>query len=77
MTRVELSPMESLVFNTVTALEARGEAPYPSAIARETDLSADELHQTLHRLTEKNLLRREESPVDGTDFGPRWCTQPL
>ena len=76
MTQARLSPVESLVFNTVTALEARGEVPSPSTIARETHLSTDELHQVLHSLAEKNLLRREESPVDGTDFGPRWCAQP-
>lgn len=75
MTQIQLSPTESLVFNTVAALEARGETPYPSAIARETRLPGDELEQTLHSLAEKNLVRREESPVDGTDFGPRWCAR--
>jgi len=75
MEQAQLSSVEALVFVTVTALEARGETPYLSAIAREAELSADELDQTLHSLAEKNLVRREDSPVDGTDFGPRWCTR--
>ncbi|HEX6970038.1 MAG TPA: hypothetical protein VF174_14685 [Micromonosporaceae bacterium] len=75
MTQFQLSPVESLVFNTVTALEARGETPYPATIARAARLPADELHQALHSLTEKNLLHREDPPVDGVDFGPRWCVR--
>lgn len=75
MTQVQLSSAESRVYAAVNALEARGETPYPSAIARETALPAEELNQTLHSLAEKNLLRREESPIDGTDLGPRWCVR--
>lgn len=75
MEQSELSSVESLVYITVTALESRGETPYPAAIAREADLPTDELDRILYSLAEKNLLRREDSPLDGTDFGPRWCAR--
>ena len=70
---MQLSPLEALVFVTVSDLEARGETPYTSAIARAADLAVDELDATLHTLAEKNLVHREEAPIDGVDFGPRWC----
>ncbi|HEX5595098.1 MAG TPA: hypothetical protein VFX61_03610 [Micromonosporaceae bacterium] len=75
MQQVELSSLESLVFVTVTAMEARGQAPYLSEIAHEAELPLDEVSQTLHSLAEKNLLHREDTPVEGTDFGPRWCVR--
>jgi hypothetical protein len=71
--QTELSPTEALVYVTVTGLESRGETPYAAAIAREANLSMDDLDFALHSLTEKNLLHREDSPLDGVDFGPRWC----
>lgn len=75
MQQTQLSPVEALVFVTVTSLEARGDIPYASAIAREADLATDELDAALHTLAEKNLVHREDAPIDGTDFGPRWCTR--
>lgn len=70
-----LTPMEALVYVTVTDLESRGESPYAAAIAREADLTMDDLDITLHSLVEKNLVHREDSPLDGVDFGPRWCAR--
>jgi hypothetical protein len=75
MQQTQLSPMEALVYVAVTGLEARGEAPYAAAIAREADLAGDDLEITLHSLAEKSLVRREDSPAGGTDFGPRWCAR--
>lgn len=75
MQQTQLSPMEALVYVAVTGLEARGETPYTAAVAREADLTLDDLDVTLHSLAEKSLVRREDSPVDGVDFGPRWCAR--
>jgi hypothetical protein len=71
--QTQLSPMEAQVYVAVTGLESRGETPYAAAIAREAKLSFDDLDIALHGLVEKTLVRREDSPVDGVDFGPRWC----
>lgn len=73
--QTQLSPMEALVYVAVTGLESRGETPYPAAIAREADLALDDLDIALHSLAEKSLVHREDSPVDGVDFGPRWCAR--
>jgi hypothetical protein len=75
MQQTQLSPMEALVYVAVTGLEARGEPPYAAAIAREANLTGDDLDITLHTLVEKNLVRREDAPVGGADFGPRWCAR--
>ncbi|SDY94239.1 hypothetical protein SAMN05444365_104246 [Micromonospora pattaloongensis] len=75
MQQVRLTAVEELVFVATTGLESRGEVPYLAAIARETGLPEEQLNQPLHELTSKNLLHREESPLDNTDLGPRWCTQ--
>lgn len=75
MQQLRLSQLEERVYVAVTGLEARGEVPYPSAIAREVGLPEKQLDLPLHGLAEKNLLHREESPLDRTDFGPRWCAQ--
>lgn len=64
-------PLSLLV--AVTALEARGQVPYPDAIADQAGLTEDQLAAPLHDLAEKNLLHREDSPLEGLDFGPRWC----
>ncbi|MFB9238595.1 hypothetical protein ACFFWC_24225 [Plantactinospora siamensis] len=73
MQGVDLSEAEQRVYGAVTALEARGEVPYPDAIARESGIAEDDIHGPLHLLGEKNLLHREDSPLEGLDFGPRWC----
>lgn len=73
--QMQLSPVEALVFVTVTSLEARGETPYISAIGREADLATDEVDMALHTLAEKNLVHSEDAPMGGTDFGPRWCAR--
>lgn len=73
--QTQLSPMEALVYVAVTGLETRGETPYAAAIAREADLTMDDLDITLHSLVEKSLLHREDAPLDGVDFGPRWCAR--
>jgi hypothetical protein len=75
MQQLRLSTVEEKVYVAATGLEARGEIPYLAAIARETGLPEEQLGQPLHELTEKNLLHREETPVGGTDLGPRWCAQ--
>lgn len=67
--------MEARVYVAVTGLEARGETPYAAAIASETRLTEDDLEITLHSLAEKSLVRREDGPVAGVDFGPRWCAR--
>jgi RIO-like serine/threonine protein kinase len=73
MQRVELSDIEQRVFTAVTALEARGQVPFPDAIADEAGLPEDQVAAPLHDLVEKNLVHREDSPLEGLDFGPRWC----
>lgn len=73
MQGVELSEAEERVYDAVTALEARGQVPFPDAIAEEAGLTEDDLHLPLHLLAEKNLLHREDSPLEGLNFGPRWC----
>ncbi|SCL32452.1 hypothetical protein GA0070624_4480 [Micromonospora rhizosphaerae] len=73
MQQVQLSEVEERVFQAVAALEARGHVPYPDLIAEETGMTEEELRTPLHLLTEKNLLHREDSPMAGLDFGPRWC----
>ncbi|MFG1951786.1 hypothetical protein [Micromonospora sp. NPDC048830] len=77
MQQVRLSDVEERVYQAVTALEARGQVPYPDMIAAESGLSAEEIHAPLHMLTEKNLLHREDSPMAGLDFGPRWCARQM
>ncbi|MFC4149679.1 hypothetical protein ACFO0M_25805 [Micromonospora mangrovi] len=77
MRQVQLSEVEERVYQAVTALEARGHVPYPDLIAEETGMSEEELRAPLHLLTEKNLLHREDSPVAGLDFGPRWCARQM
>jgi hypothetical protein len=77
MQQVQLSEVEERVYQAVTALEARGHVPYPDLIAQETGMSEAELHAPLHLLTEKNLLHREDSPMAGLDFGPRWCARQM
>ncbi|MBX6721704.1 MAG: hypothetical protein IRY92_00490, partial [Dactylosporangium sp.] len=69
MQRLRLSDVEGRVYSAATDLEARGEPSYSSAIAREAGMSEEQVRQILHSLAEKNLLRREDSPVDGMDLG--------
>jgi hypothetical protein len=75
MQQIQLSDVEQRVYVAVTTLEARGEVPYPAAIAQEADLAEEQLVTPLHDLGEKNLLHREDSPIAGLDFGPRWCAR--
>lgn len=75
MQQVQLTDLEQRVYAAVTALEARGQVPFPDAIAQETGLSEEELATPLRELGVKNLLHREDSPLEGLDFGPRWCTR--
>lgn len=77
MRQLQLTELEQRVYTAVTALEARGQVPFPEAIAEEVGLPAEELATPLHVLGEKNLLHREDSPLEGLDFGPRWCSQQL
>lgn len=77
MRQVQLSEVEGRVYDAVAALEARGQVPYPDLIAEESGLTAEQLHSPLHQLTEKNLLHREDSPMAGLDFGPRFCAQQM
>jgi hypothetical protein len=77
MQQVRLSDVEERVYQAVAALEARGQVPYPDMIAEESGLSTEEIHAPLRALTEKNLLHREDSPMAGLDFGPRWCARQL
>ncbi|MEU5566387.1 MULTISPECIES: hypothetical protein [Micromonospora] len=77
MQRVQLSDVEQRVYQAVTALEARGQVPYPDLIGEEAGLSAEELNAPLHLLTEKGLLHREDSPMAGLDFGPRFCARQM
>ena len=75
MEQVPLTEIEERVYVAVTALESRGQVPYPAVIAEEAGLSEEQLVAPLHRLGEKNLLHREDSPLAGLDFGPRWCAR--
>ncbi|WP_433341807.1 hypothetical protein [Micromonospora sp. CA-111912] len=77
MQQVRLSDVEERVYQAVAALESRGQVPYPDMIAQESGLPQDEIHGPLHMLTEKNLLHREDSPMAGLDFGPRWCARQM
>ena len=75
MEQVPLTEIEERVYVAVTALEARGQVPYPAVIAQEAGLSEEQLTAPLHNLGEKNLVHREDSPLAGLDFGPRWCAR--
>lgn len=75
MQQLQLTDLEQRVYVAVTALEARGQVPFPDAIAQETGLSEEELAAPLRELGVKNLLHREDSPLEGLDFGPRWCSR--
>ncbi|MGC4808285.1 hypothetical protein [Micromonospora sp. DT233] len=77
MQQVRLSEVEERVYRAVATLEAQGQVPYPDMIAQESGLPPDEIHGPLHMLTEKNLLHREDSPMAGLDFGPRWCARQM
>ncbi|WP_434739974.1 hypothetical protein [Micromonospora sp. SH-82] len=77
MHEVQLSDMEARVYEAVAALEARGQVPYPDQIAEEAGLTEAEVDAPLRQLTERNLLHREDSPMAGLDFGPRWCARQL
>ncbi|WP_018720314.1 hypothetical protein [Salinispora fenicalii] len=77
MRQVQLSELEERVYDAVAVLESRGQVPYPDLIAEETGLTEEQLIAPLHQLTEKNLLHREDSPMAGLDFGPRFCAQQL
>ncbi|MGC5022815.1 hypothetical protein [Micromonospora sp. DT47] len=77
MQQVRLSEAEVRVYEAVTALETRGQVPYPDLIAQEAGMSVEEVHAPLHLLTEKDLLHREDSPMAGLDFGPRWCARQM
>ncbi|NES13736.1 MULTISPECIES: hypothetical protein [Micromonospora] len=77
MQQVQLSEVEERVYQAVSALEVRGHVPYPDLIAEETGLTEEELREPLHLLTERGLLHREDSPMSGLDFGPRWCARQL
>ncbi|MFC4109796.1 hypothetical protein [Micromonospora zhanjiangensis] len=73
MREVQLSDVEQRVLAAVTALEARGHVPYPDVIAEEAGMSQEDVTAPLHDLVQKNLVHREDSPLEGLDFGPRWC----
>jgi hypothetical protein len=75
MRQVQLSDLEERVYQAVSTLEARGQVPYPEMIAQEAGLTEEQIGTPLHLLAEKNLLHREDSPMAGLDFGPRWCAQ--
>ena len=75
MQQLQLTDIEQRVYIAVTTLEARGHVPFPEAIAEEVGLPTDQLATPLHVLGEKNLLHREDSPLEGLDFGPRWCSR--
>ncbi|MEH0829555.1 hypothetical protein ACSNN7_21595 [Micromonospora sp. URMC 105] len=77
MQQVRLSDAEVRVYDAVSALEARGQVPYPDLIAQEAGMAVEEVHAPLHLLTEKALLHREDSPMAGLDFGPRWCARQM
>ncbi|AYF27529.1 MULTISPECIES: hypothetical protein [Micromonospora] len=75
MPQVQLSAVEERVYQAVSALEVQGHVPYPDLIAQETGMTEEELREPLHSLTERGLLHREDSPMSGLDFGPRWCAR--
>ncbi|ROT28314.1 hypothetical protein [Micromonospora sp. HM5-17] len=77
MQQLNLTDLEQRVYVAVTTLEARGQVPFPEAIAEEAGVPEEELATPLHVLGEKNLLHREDSPLEGLDFGPRWCSHQL
>ncbi|MFG3556550.1 hypothetical protein ACGGAQ_19430 [Micromonospora sp. NPDC047557] len=77
MQRVQLSEVEQRVYQAVTALEARGQVPYPDLIAEGSGLTEEQVHTPLHELTQKGLLHREDSPMAGLDFGPRFCARQM
>ena len=77
MQQVQLSEVEQRVYQAVTALEARGQVPYPDLIAEESGLTEEQVGSPLHLLTEKGLLHREDSPMAGLDFGPRFCARQM
>ncbi|GGM07450.1 MULTISPECIES: hypothetical protein [Micromonospora] len=77
MPQVQLSDLELLVYEAVATLETRGQVPYPELIAEEAGLTEEQVHAPLRQLTERNLLHREDSPLAGLDFGPRWCARQL
>ncbi|PWR10383.1 hypothetical protein DKT68_09210 [Micromonospora acroterricola] len=77
MQQVQLSEVEQRVYQAVTALEARGQVPYPDVIAEESGLTEEQMDAPLHLLTEKGLLHREDSPMAGLDFGPRFCARQM
>lgn len=77
MQRMELSQVEQRVYEAVTALEARGQVPYPDLIAEAAGMTDELVHAPLHQLTEKGLLHREDSPMAGLDFGPRFCARQM
>ncbi|MFG2164677.1 hypothetical protein [Micromonospora chersina] len=77
MQQVQLSAVEERVYQAVTALEVRGHVPYPDLIAQETGMTEEELSEPLHLLTERGLLHREDSPMSGLDFGPRWYARQM
>lgn len=77
MQQVQLSEVEERVYQAVAALEARGHVPYPDLIAEETGIAEEDLQAPLNLLTEKGLLHREDSPMAGLDFGPRWCARQM
>ncbi len=77
MQQVQLSEIEQRVYEAVATLETRGQVPYPDLIAQESGLTEEQVHAPLHLLTEKNLLHREDSPMAGLDFGPRFCARQM
>ncbi|MGW3893554.1 hypothetical protein ACWD69_33400 [Micromonospora chokoriensis] len=77
MQQVQLSEAEQRVYQAVTTLEARGQVPYPDLIAEESGLTDEQVGSPLHLLTEKGLLHREDSPMAGLDFGPRFCARQM
>ncbi|MEU2616305.1 hypothetical protein ABZ570_32800 [Micromonospora sp. NPDC007271] len=77
MQQVQLSDIEQRVYEAVTELEVRGHVPYPDLIAEEAGMTEEELREPLHLLTERGLLHREDSPMAGLDFGPRWCARQM
>ncbi|MET8233786.1 hypothetical protein ACFY1S_17880 [Micromonospora sp. NPDC000663] len=77
MQQVQLSEVEQRVYQAVTTLEQRGHVPYPDLISEEAGLTEEQVHAPLHQLTEKGLLHREDSPMAGLDFGPRFCARQM
>ncbi|MEU8258978.1 hypothetical protein AB0C06_32480 [Micromonospora inaquosa] len=77
MQQVQLSEAEQRVYQAVTVLESRGQVPYPDLIAEESGLTEEQVGSPLHLLTEKGLLHREDSPMAGLDFGPRFCARQM